>query len=271
MYLSIDNQQYYAYTGTHELRDDLETIVFVHGASMDHSVWSHQSRYFAYHGYNVVAVDLPGHRFSKGQLMSRVEDMSDWLLDILKQCNGTGFHLVGHSMGSLVCGEAAANYNHRNSQPLLSLSMVGFSYPMSVTPQLMDAAQNNPSKAYSMMTQWSHTSKIGGEPVPGFWSPGMQMSMMENSAEGSIYANLQACDNYKGGEAAFDKVQCPILFISGRLDKMAPAKLAKQVADSKDNADIVMIPNCGHSIMSESPDGVLDNLKRFIERNAVRP
>ena len=269
MYITIDSDQYYAYTGTHTLRDDLETIVFVHGASMDHSVWSHQSRYFAYHGYNVVALDLPGHRFSGGQLLSRVEDMSAWLLKILDQCPGTGIHLVGHSMGSLVCVETTANFDPSSSKPLLSLSMVGFSYPMSVTPQLMDAAQNSPSQAYSMMTQWSHTSKIGGEPVPGFWSPGMQMSMMENSADGSIYANLQACDNYKGGETAFEKVQCPILFISGRLDKMAPAKLAKQVSDSKDNANIVMIPNCGHSVMSESPDGVLDNLKVFIQANQV--
>jgi pimeloyl-ACP methyl ester carboxylesterase len=51
---------------------------------------------------------------------------------------------------------------------------------------------------------------------------------------------------------------------------MAPAKLAKQVSDSKDNANIVMIPNCGHSVMSESPDGVLDNLKLFIEANQVK-
>lgn len=268
MYISIDNTDYYAYTGTHELDAGLETVVFVHGASMDHSVWSHQSRYFAYHQYNVVAVDLPGHKFSKGALLDRVEDMADWLLKIVEQCAGTAIHLVGHSMGSLISVEAASHYDSIN-KPLKSLSMVGFSYPMSVTPQLMDAAKNTPSQAFSMMTQWSHTSKIGGEPVPGFWSPGMQMSMMENSSEGSIYSNLQACDNYKGGEAAFEKVSCPILFISGRLDKMAPAKLAKQVADAKDNADIVMIPNCGHSIMSESPDGVLDNLKTFIGSNGV--
>ncbi len=268
MYISIDNTDYYAYTGTHELDANLESVVFVHGASMDHSVWSHQSRYFAYHGYNVVAVDLPGHKFSNGALLDRVEDMAEWLLAIINQCDGKAIHLVGHSMGSLVSVEVASRYDSEN-KPLKSLSMVGFSYPMSVTPQLMDAAKNTPSQAYSMMTQWSHTSKLGGEPVPGFWSPGMQMSMMENSAEGSIYGNLKACDNYKGGAAAFEKVSCPILFISGWLDKMAPAKLARQVADTKDNADIVTIPNCGHSIMSESPDGVLDNLKVFIEANRV--
>ena len=227
MYISLNNTEYYAYTGTHQLRDDLETIVFLHGASMDHTVWSHQSRYFAYHGYNVVALDLPGHKFSDGALLDGVEDMAQWLNEIVNTLPGKAIHLVGHSMGALVTLEAAANFNH-DSAALASLSLVGFSYPMSVTPQLMDAAKNDPSKAYSMMTEWSHTSKIGGEPVPGFWSPGMQMSMMENSAEGSIYASLQACHNYTGGESAFENVNCPILFISGRQDKMAPAKLAQQ-------------------------------------------
>ncbi len=263
MYISLNDTDYYAYTGTHELQDDLETIVFVHGASMDHTVWSNQSRYFAYHGYNVVAMDLPGHKFSGGELLDSVEDMAAWLNAIVAGIAGTAIHFVGHSMGALVALEAAANFDHDKGK-LATLSLVGFSYPMSVTPQLMDAAQNNPSKAYSMMTEWSHTSKFGGEPVPGFWSPGMQMSMMENSAEGSIYRNLQACHNYAGGEAAFDRVSCPILFISGRQDKMAPAKLAKQEADRNEHANIVLIPDCGHSIMSESPDGVLDSLKQFI-------
>ena len=208
MYITLDNTDYYAYTGTHELDSNLETVVFLHGASMDHTVWSHQSRYFAYHGYNVVALDLPGHKFSDGQLMSKVEDMSAWLNQVIASLPATPVHFVGHSMGSLVCLESAAGFNHPD-HTLRSLSLVGFSYPMKVTPQLMDAAENDPSKAYSMMTQWSHTSKIGGEPIPGFWSPGMQMSMMENSNKGSIYCNLQACNNYDGGEDRAEKCAMP--------------------------------------------------------------
>lgn len=266
MYTSIDNTDYYAYSGTHEIDPSLESIVFVHGTSMDHTIWSHQSRYFAYHGYNVIAVDLPGHKFSSGNLLTSIEDMGQWLNQIINTTSAKAFHIVGHSMGSLVALEAAANFSHSKAN-LNSLSLVGFSYPMAVTPQLMDAAKNEPSKAYSMMTQWSHTSSIGGEPVPGFWSPGMQMSMMENSTENSVYVELVACDNYKGGESAFEKVQCPILFLSGRLDKMAPAKLAKVEADKNDKAKTVLIPNCGHSIMSESPGGVLDALIDFIGQN----
>ncbi|MCY3768169.1 MAG: alpha/beta hydrolase [Gammaproteobacteria bacterium] len=263
MYISLDNVKYYAYTGTHDLADDLETVVFVHGTTMDHSVWSHQSRYFAYHGYNVVAVDLPGHKFSGGEPLSSIADMSKWLNGIISRCAGRAFHLVGHSMGSLVTLEAAAGYSNERA-PLKSLSLVGFSYPMGVTPRLLDAARNHPSQAYSMMIEWSHTSRIGGEPIPGFWTRGMQMSMMENSRQDAVYNGLLACEHYRDGEAAFEKVDCPILFLCGRMDKMAPARLAKQEAERNENARIVILPDCGHSIMAESPDGVLGALKDFI-------
>ncbi len=267
MYITIHNTDYYAYTGTHEPNENRETVVFLHGASMDHTVWSHQSRYFAYHGYNVAALDLPGHKFSQGSLLSRVEDMAQWLNAMVEMIPSAGIHLVGHSMGALVVLQAAADFNHAKHK-LNTLSLVGFSYPMSVTPQLMEAARDNPEQAYSMMTGWSHTSRIGGEPVPGFWSAGMQMSMMKNSPKGSIHCNLQACDNYRNGEAAFEKVTCPILFISGQRDKMAPAKLAKIEADRNQLAEIIMLPDCGHNIMSESPDGVLHALTGFIGNHA---
>ncbi len=263
MYININNSRCYAYTGTRHPRGDLPTVVFVHGASMDHTVWAHQSRYFAYHGYNVLAIDLPGHKFSQGDLLPSIASLAAWLNQIIAQAAGAGFHIVGHSMGALIALEAAAGFNHPASA-LHSLALIGFSYPMLVTPQLLDAAENDPGRAYSMMTQWSHASAIGGEPVPGFWSAGMQMSMMHSSREGSIFFDLTACHQYRGGEAAFAKVNCPILFLSGRQDKMAPAKLAKVEADKNARAEIVLLEHCGHSLMSESPDGVLDELKRFI-------
>ena len=266
MHIKIGKTPYYAYTANHAPVDERDTIVFVHGAAMDHSVWAHQSRYFAYHGYNVLAPDLPGHNLSGGALLDEIAGMGEWLKRIIAGGVGRGFHLVGHSMGALIALQAAADFAHP-SAPLRSLTLVGFSYPMAVTPQLLEAAENDPSSAYGMMTQWSHASKIGGEPVPGFWSPGMQLSMMENSKPGAIFADLSACNNYSGGEQAFANVRCPALFICGQLDRMAPAKLALAHANRNDNAEIVFIPRCGHSLLSESPDGVLDELKRFIGRH----
>jgi len=263
MRYTIDQSEYHVYTASYQPDPARETVAFVHGTAMDHTVWALQSRYFAYHGYNIVALNLPGHGLSDGDSMDTIGGYADWCNRLLSVCPGSGLHLVGHSMGALIALQAAAGYADY-SKPLLSLSLVGFSYPMTVSEVLLDAAKNDPSSAYAMMTQWSHTSPIGGEPNPGFWSSGSQMSMMENSRPGTVYNDLVACNTYDQGPQAFDNVSCPTLFVSGIQDKMAPCKLAKQQADAKHNAEILLIPNCGHSIMSESPDGVRDALRGLI-------
>ncbi len=61
----------YAYTGGKTFDAAKPTVVFLHGAQHDHSVWILQSRYLAHHGYGVLALDLPGHMRSEGPASRR--------------------------------------------------------------------------------------------------------------------------------------------------------------------------------------------------------
>ena len=83
MWLSVQGQQAYAYTGGKPFDPSLPTVVFIHGAQHDHSVWILQSRYLAHHGYGVLAVDLPGHGRSAGAPLASVEDMAAWVAALL--------------------------------------------------------------------------------------------------------------------------------------------------------------------------------------------
>ena len=89
-------------------------MVFVHGAGLDHSWFGLQSRYFGYHGCNVLALDLPGHGRSRGPAARH--RWAAWptgscsVLDALKIEKAS---LVGHSMGSLVALECAARQPER--------------------------------------------------------------------------------------------------------------------------------------------------------------
>src|SRR5258706_6105264 len=69
----------YAYTGGRPFDPGLPTVVFVHGAAFDHSVWQWQSRYLAHHGRSVLAVDLPAHGRSPGALRESIEQWAEWL------------------------------------------------------------------------------------------------------------------------------------------------------------------------------------------------
>ena len=101
MWLTVRGQKSYAYTGGKPFNPALPTVVFIHGAQHDHSVWILQSRYLAHHGYGVLAVDLPGHVKSAGVPLGSIEDMAAWITELLDAAGVIQAALVGHSMGSL--------------------------------------------------------------------------------------------------------------------------------------------------------------------------
>jgi pimeloyl-ACP methyl ester carboxylesterase len=108
MELQLRGRRAYAATGGRGFDRDLPTIAFLHGAGMDHTVWALQTRWFAHHGRNVVAFDLPGHGRSEGPSLGSLPEMAAWLLEALAALGADRARLVGHSMGALVALAAAA-------------------------------------------------------------------------------------------------------------------------------------------------------------------
>jgi len=81
----VEGKPVFAYTAARELDPEKPALVFLHGAGLDHSWFGLQSRYFGYHGWNVLALDLPGHGRSEGPPIPSIEAMADWVLEVLKQ------------------------------------------------------------------------------------------------------------------------------------------------------------------------------------------
>ena len=121
MYLSVNGDQSYVATGGKVFDKNLPTVVFLHGSGLDHRSWALQTRWFAFHGYSVVAPDFPAHSLSEGEALDSIEAMADWLWDLLDEMDVETCSLVGHSQGGLVALEAAA----RNPDRVRSLSLIG--------------------------------------------------------------------------------------------------------------------------------------------------
>jgi pimeloyl-ACP methyl ester carboxylesterase len=259
--LAVDGRQAFAYAAAHDIDRAKPTIVFVHGAGLDHSWWGLQSRYFGYHGRNVLAVDLPGHGRSEGPPLASVGEMADWVFHLLDALKVQKASVVGHSMGSLVAFECAARQPARVER----IALLGTGYPMKVGEAFLDAAKRNDHAAYDMETIWGHAAQVplGGNPNPGMWMYGDMLARLARLAPGVLYNDLKACNDYAGGAEAAAKVKCPALFILGRRDQMTGPKAGQAFAQMLPGAKVVQIAPSGHSLMAESPDDTLDALIEF--------
>src|ERR1700732_3053893 len=136
MQLSVNGIDTFVANGGREFDPSQPTIVLLHGAGFDHTSWALHSRWFAHHGYGVLAPDLPGHGRSSGAPLSTIADMADWTAALLDAAGSAKAWLVGHSMGSLVALEAAARHPTRVS----ALSLIGTAAIMTVGPDLLKGA-----------------------------------------------------------------------------------------------------------------------------------
>ena len=255
----------YAYTGGKTFDPAQPCIVFLHGALNDHSVWTLPARWFAHHGHAVLAPDLPGHSRSLGPPLASVEALAAWLLALLDAAGVGRAALVGHSMGSLIALEAAAQAPER----ITRLALLGLAYPMAVSPALLETARETPRQAIDMVNAYSHSTWAAkpSYPGPGSWLHGANRALMRRVQAGHAERNLflvdfEVCNRYAGGLDAAAKVRCPATLIVGDRDQMTAPRQAAAIATVL-HADTVTV-NAGHAMVSEAPDAVLAALRRAV-------
>ena len=258
MEFTVDDRQVFATTGGQPFAADKPSIIFLHGAGGDHSVWVLQARYFAHHGFSVLAVDLPGHGRSDAPPIDTVPQLAGWLSRLMDGAGLAQTKLVGHSVGALVALEAAAQSPDRIS----SLALLGVNFPMPVHDGLLRAAAVDDHHALDLINSWGHgyDAHLGRNKVPGLWMMGGSVRLLERAGKGVLHTDLSAAAAYDEGLEAAAKITCPTLLLLGAHDRMTRPKTAQELAETIPGSTTVVLPNCGHMIMEERPDEALQAL-----------
>ena len=273
MFLEINTpsgaSRIYAYTGGKPLRKDQPTAIFIHGVLCDHSVWAWQSRYLAHHGWNVLAIDLPGHGRSNGIAPDNVEVAANTVAVLLDAAELSQAALIGHSWGSLIAMEAAAQLKTRISH----LVLVGTAFPMKVAPALLDSAMHTPEKAIAMVNTFSRAT-LSPPNGAGSWVYGAGMALgkhvlASNTDVNLLHTGFVACDRYENGLQAIAQATAPTLFLLGAQDQMTPPKAAQGlITAARSTGRTVEVHTIahGHNQMTESPDATLFAIRDFLAK-----
>lgn len=258
MDLQVDGKKVFAATGGKPFDVAQPVVIFVHGAGMDHTVWALQTRWFAWHGRSVLAVDLPGHGKSDGPALESIDEIGAWLVRLIEASGAPSASIVGHSMGALASLSAGSTGGER----VTVLALLGIGAEMPVHPDLLAATKSNDPAAFDLIVSWGfgRPAHFGLNRTPGMWMQGGGRSLLARGPDDVLGIDMAACDGYRGALAAAAMVACPTLFVCGNRDIMTPPKAAAPLVDAIPGAQTIILDGAGHMMMIEKPDETLDAL-----------
>lgn len=265
MYFEVNGKRVFATTGGKPFDNSKPVVLFLSGSALDHTFWGLHSRFFAFRQYAVLAPDFPGHTNSEGPDLTSIESMADWINDVVETLGADSISVVGHSQGCLTALEFASRYPDK----VRSVSFIGSGLETPVNPALIEAAESDPGAAVAMMISWGFGEaghKHQGA-IPGNSMVAGGMKTMARNAPAGLAADLKACNAYKNGKPAAEKIHCPKQVILGGKDRMTPRKAGMELVERLVNPELHVIENSGHMVPLEAPDECRKLLRDFIFAN----
>lgn len=265
MYFEVNSKKVFATTGGKEFDKTLPTVIFLPGSALDHTFWGLHSRFFAFRKYSVLALDLPGRTNSEGPALTSIEEMADWLNDVVKTLEVSDVSIVAHSQGCLIALEYASRYPEK----LRSVSFITSGLATPVNKALLKSAEHDPEAAVAMMMSWGFGSAghFHQGPIPGNSMMAGGTKVMTGNTPDELATDLRACNAYKNGKAAAAGVQGPIQVILAGKDRMAPAKATAELVSHLPDPEVHVVPESGHMLPLEVPNTCRQLLRNFIFAN----
>jgi 3-oxoadipate enol-lactonase len=224
-------------------------IVFVHGLGGTSN--SFQALLPAFGGFRCIRPDLPGSGRSPRPFQALSMDLFvETVVEVLEKVAGQPAHLVGHSMGALVCQRVAA----RAGEWVKSLTLFGpvVDPAEAARQRLRDRARAARQDGMIGIADTiaevglSSSSKSGN----ALLAPFVRESHMRQDPEGFA----QTCEALAGAEAAdLRLLRCPALIVTGEEDAIAPPGVAQALADKIKGAKVKVMERCGHWTPLERP------------------
>ena len=224
-------------------------IVFVHGLGGTSN--SFQALLSALEGFRRLRPDLPGSGRSPRPFRPLSMDLFvETIAEVVEKVGGQPAHVVGHSMGALVCQHLAA----RAGDWVKSLTLFGpvVDPAEAARQRLRDRAraarQDGMIGIADMIAELglSSSSKAGDVLL----APFVRESHMRQDPEGFA----QSCEALAGAEAADLRfLRCPTLIVTGDEDAIAPPSAAQALADKIKGAKLKVLERCGHWTPLERP------------------
>jgi pimeloyl-ACP methyl ester carboxylesterase len=220
-------------------------IVLVHPATGSALIWGYQQPVFAKAGYRVIGYSRRSYYNSDPLVANRPGIASEDLHHLADYLGLAKFHLVGSAAG----GGIAADYAVSHPDRLLSLVIASNPSGLSSGPIATLYEDLRPKEFPSLPPDFRELGPSYRAANPA----GAKLWLeLEHKAITSRPFRQPAAN--KITEATLNRLQVPTLLISGEADLASPPGLIRMVAAQIPSAELVTVPEGGHSTYWERPD-----------------
>lgn len=217
-------------------------IVFVHGLGGTSNTF--QMLLDALRPFRCIRPDLPGSGRSPLPFAAVTMDLFvETIGEVVQKIGGGAAHLVGHSLGTLVCQHLAA----RTPEWVKSLTLFGPIVEPSETARerLRDRARIARREGMIGIADAATASGLSSSSKNAnpLLAPFVRESHMRQDPEGFA----QSCEALAAAEGAdLRLLRCPTLIVTGDEDAIAPPSAAQALADKVKGAKVKVLEHCGH-------------------------
>jgi pimeloyl-ACP methyl ester carboxylesterase len=224
-------------------------IVFVHGLGGTSN--SFQMLLGALAGFRCIRPDLPGSGRSPRPFQAlTMELLIETISEIVQKVAGGPAHLVGHSLGALVCQHLAT----QRPEWVKSLTLFGpIGEPSDAARQRLrdraGAARQDGMIAIAEAATAGGLSSTSAN-ANALLAPFVRESHMRQDPEG-FAQTCEALATAQGADLRF--LRCPALIVTGDEDAIAPPSAAQAIADKVKGSKVKVLERCGHWTPFERP------------------
>ena len=244
-------------------------VVCVHGLGGSGNTFTPLMPALARH--RVIRVDLPGSgRSQRAEGELTIARYVETLLRVCERLQVDRAHWIGHSMGTIVCQHIAADHPKR----VAGIALFG---PLIAPPEAARAAMK--ARAAKAREGAAGMQEIAQGLLQAAVSADtrqhlpLALAFVRESLmrqEGEAYA--RSCEALAGAPAAaVDRIEAPVLLVTGDEDGVAPPQAVRAMADRLHRAAskrVVVLPRCGHWTPIERPEECQRELREFLAAHA---
>lgn len=229
------------------------SLVFLHGAGLDATVWHEQMLYFR-GKYRSLFLELPGHGCSTAPPETDIAHYAEKVRAVV-HCHPeiTPYVLVGHSMGGAIVLSIALD----PPDGMLGMVIAGARARIRVSKLLFRMLENDPEAFFRSIDEFAFS----------FHTPRNVRDLVINTTRRCLSSTLW--NDFKAVEGfdiskQLDIIRLPALVLCGKEDLITPLRFSNELHSGLANSRLVVIPHAGHMAMLEQPSAFNQALENFL-------